>query len=76
MALVHGPRITAAPDEAGPDKGQQVWRGFDALKRELEETSPDWALVITNEHLINPFFPYAAPLVLGTAPKFFYFYGV
>lgn len=70
MAMVHGPRITAAPDLPGPDVAQRAWDGFAALRRELEAASPDWALVITNEHLTNPFFPYVSPLTLGTAPKF------
>src|SRR5579884_2218338 len=70
MAMVHGPRITGAPDLAGPDKGQRVWEGFETLRRELEAASPDWALVITNEHLTNPFYPYAAPFTLGLAPRF------
>src|SRR5438105_3795973 len=70
MAMVHGPRITATPELPGPEVAQRVWDGFAALRRELEAASPDWALVITNEHLTNPFFPYVAPLTLGTAPKF------
>jgi aromatic ring-opening dioxygenase catalytic subunit (LigB family) len=70
MAVIHGPRATGAPETAAPEKAQQVWDGFDALRRELEETSPDWALLITNDHLTNPFFPYVAPMVLGTAPSF------
>src|SRR5579884_1291513 len=70
MAMVHGPRITGAPDLAGPDKGQRVWEGFETLRRELEAASPDWALVITNEHLTNPFYPYVSPLTLGLASRF------
>ncbi|HZU07295.1 MAG TPA: hypothetical protein VFB73_15115 [Chloroflexota bacterium] len=70
MAMVHGPRITGAPDRADPAAAQRTWDGFAALRRELEAASPDWALVITNEHLTNPFFPYAAPFTLGLAPRF------
>jgi hypothetical protein len=70
MAMVHGPRITADPESAGPEKLEKVLSGFDKLRRDLEAASPDWALVITNEHLLNPFFPYMPPLVLGMAPKF------
>src|ERR671927_382045 len=70
MAMVHGPRITADPESAGPEKLDQVLYGFDRLRAELNAASPDWALVITNEHLRNPFFPYTPPLVLGTAPEF------
>ena len=70
MAMVHGPRITADPESAGPEKLQRVLDGYAALRTELESASPDWALVISNEHLRNPFFPYSPPLVLGVAPKF------
>jgi hypothetical protein len=70
MAMVHGPRITADPESAGPDKLAKVLDGFETLRGDLEHASPDWALVITNEHLRNPFFPYSPPLVLGLAPSF------
>lgn len=70
LIAVHGPRITAAPDAPGPDVAQRVWDGFAALRRELEGASPDWVLAITNDHLLNAFYPYAAPFTLGIAPRF------
>jgi hypothetical protein len=70
MAMVHGPRITGAPDLPPPEVAQRAWEGFAALRRELEAASPDWALVISNDHLLNPFFPYAPPFTVGVAPRF------
>src|SRR5919199_5358851 len=70
LAMVHNPFITGIPDAADPDQAQQVHAAYAAERRELEAASPDWALVITNEHLRNAFYPYMPPLTLGTAPRF------
>jgi hypothetical protein len=70
MAMVHNPRITGAPDAATPEAAHRVHAAYDALRQDLVSASPDWALVITNEHMNNPFFPYMPPFSLGIAPKF------
>jgi hypothetical protein len=70
MAMVHNPFITGIPDAADPDQAHQVHTAYATQRRELEAASPDWALVITNEHLRNAFYPYLPPLTLGTAPRF------
>src|SRR5919199_5967121 len=70
LAMVHNPFITGIPDAADPDLAQQVHAAYAAERRELEAASPDWALVITNEHLRNAFYPYLPPMTLGCAGKF------
>jgi hypothetical protein len=70
LAMVHNPFITGFPDAADPDQAHAVHAAYAAQRRELEAASPDWALVITNEHLRNAFYPYLPPLTLGVAPRF------
>jgi len=70
LATVHNPFITAFPDAAPSEQADAVHAGFGLLRAELEHASPDWALVITNEHLRNAFYPYLPPFALGVAPQF------
>ncbi|HLG72335.1 MAG TPA: hypothetical protein VK009_18100 [Chloroflexota bacterium] len=60
-----------ASGAAGPDVAHEVSGAFDQLRNELEAASPDWLLLLSNDHLKNRFFPYCPPFVLGVAGSFF-----
>lgn len=69
-AMGHAPGIVAWRDAAPAAQRENVYAGFEQLRRRLEQAQPDALILLTSEHWANFFLDHISPFCIGRGESY------
>src|SRR5215468_8871898 len=69
-ATSHAPGITAWANAAPPPQKDNIYGGFERLRRELDGSNTDTLIVLTSEHWANFFLDHIGAFCVGRAERY------
>ena len=69
-ATSHAPGITAWSEAAPAEQKDRIYRGFDRLRRQLDDSGTEALILLTSEHWANFFLDHIGAFCVGRAEKY------